>query len=169
MFYLPNDLGNRSFRVLLPNYGEVLKLMLPNYTRKIISGWSNYSCKVTMHKIIEKLMGYRVSKSEIIAAMLQCCSACTLIRCYAALLRPLVFGLRPSEEMPSVKEQRVDGSWHSIILCLRCTLRGLKINLSIRILSNQIKIKFFFTSNFHLYDKSESLVWSNVIVRWIFI
>jgi len=49
---------------LLPNSGDSLKLLVPNYNRKIISGWSNYSCKVTSHKMIEKEMGYRGSKSE---------------------------------------------------------------------------------------------------------
>ena len=30
----------------LPNSGDTLKLLIPNYTRKIICGWSNYSGKV---------------------------------------------------------------------------------------------------------------------------
>jgi hypothetical protein len=37
--------------------------MLPSYSRKAISGWSNYPCTVIRHKIDEKKMGYRGSKS----------------------------------------------------------------------------------------------------------
>jgi hypothetical protein len=36
----------------------------------------------------------------------------------------------------TVKEQRVDGSWHNS--CLRCTLMGFERNYQIKILSNQI-------------------------------
>jgi hypothetical protein len=35
-----------------------------NYRRKAISGWINNSCKVISHKIDEKKMGNRGSKSE---------------------------------------------------------------------------------------------------------
>jgi LAGLIDADG endonuclease len=41
--------------------------LIPNYNWKIISGWSNYSCKVISHKISEKKMGYRGSKSKLYA------------------------------------------------------------------------------------------------------
>lgn len=51
--------------VKLSNSGNLLKLMIPSYIRKIISGWSNYSCMVTSHKISEKLMDNRGSKSNI--------------------------------------------------------------------------------------------------------
>ena len=47
----------------LPNSGETLKLMVPNYKLKFISGWSNYSCMVISHKMKETEMGYRGSKS----------------------------------------------------------------------------------------------------------
>jgi len=39
--------------------------MIPNYIRKDISGWSNDSCMVISHKIDEKKMGNRGSKSEL--------------------------------------------------------------------------------------------------------
>ena len=61
-------LGAKRFRrslvlcLELSNSEDALKLMAPSYLRKIISGWSNYSCKVTSHKMIEKEMGYRGSK-----------------------------------------------------------------------------------------------------------
>ena len=38
--------------------------MVPNCSWKTISGWSNYSCKVTSHKISENEMGNRGSKSD---------------------------------------------------------------------------------------------------------
>ena len=53
-------LGAKRFRrslvlcLELSNSEDALKLMVPSYLRKIISGWSNYSCKVTSHKMIEK-------------------------------------------------------------------------------------------------------------------
>ena len=52
--------------VKLSNSGDSLKLMVPNYNRKIISGWTNYSGTVISHKMNENEMGYRGSKSEII-------------------------------------------------------------------------------------------------------
>jgi hypothetical protein len=39
--------------------------MIPSYSRKAISGWSNYPGKVTSHKMKETEMGYRGSKSEL--------------------------------------------------------------------------------------------------------
>nr|YP_010130174.1 LAGLIDADG endonuclease [Clavaria fumosa]QPZ51076.1 LAGLIDADG endonuclease [Clavaria fumosa] len=56
--------GNTLLWVKLPNSGNTLKLLIPNYIWKSISGWSNYSCKVISYKIFEKIMGYRGSKSE---------------------------------------------------------------------------------------------------------
>jgi NADH-Ubiquinone oxidoreductase (complex I), chain 5 N-terminus len=49
--------------VKLSNSGDTLKLMIPSYIRKIISGWSNDPCMVTSHKMNENEMGYRGSKS----------------------------------------------------------------------------------------------------------
>jgi hypothetical protein len=45
--------GKSLLWVKLSNSGEILKLMLPNYNWKFISGWSNYSCTVITHKICE--------------------------------------------------------------------------------------------------------------------
>jgi hypothetical protein len=50
----------------LPNSGDTLKLLVPNYLWKEISGWINYSCMVISQKIDEKKMGYRGSKSDFI-------------------------------------------------------------------------------------------------------
>ena len=38
--------------------------MIPSYIWKTISGWINYSCTVTSHKMSENEMGYRGSKSD---------------------------------------------------------------------------------------------------------
>lgn len=47
---------------ILSNSGKVLKLIIPNYILNYFSGWSNYSCKVTIYKIYESIIGYRGSK-----------------------------------------------------------------------------------------------------------
>ena len=52
----------------LSNSGNTLKLMIPNYNRKYLSGQNNYLGKVTTHKMSENKMGYRGSKSGIIYA-----------------------------------------------------------------------------------------------------
>lgn len=49
----------------LSNSGELLKLKVPSSSRKAISGWSNYSGKVTSLKIGENQMDNRGSKSAI--------------------------------------------------------------------------------------------------------
>jgi hypothetical protein len=92
--------------------------MIPNYSRKAISGWSNDPCKVISHKIDEKKMGYRGSKSK---------------------SNQVVQG-------DFVKEQRVDGSWSNNnamtkkLLLLRCTLMGVERHYQVNILSNQFKL-----------------------------
>lgn len=48
----------------LPNYGDTLKLIVPSHNGNTMSGWTNYSEKVTSYKINESKMGYRVSKSQ---------------------------------------------------------------------------------------------------------
>ena len=64
----------------LPNYGELLKLLIPSISRKTNCGWSNYSGKVISQEICENKMDNRVSKS--------------IVRLIPAI----------------VKEQRVDGN-----------------------------------------------------------
>ena len=65
--YMNNDplsvLGKCSNGDKLPNSGKSLKFMIPNYSWKIISGWINYSGKVTSHNMSENEMGDRGSKS----------------------------------------------------------------------------------------------------------
>ena len=83
----------------LPNSGEALKLLIPNLVEFFHGGWTNHSCMVTSQKILEKGVGNRGSKSNLVTSV--------------ALF---------------VKEQRVDGSyigWANHPM-LRCTLRGFK-------------------------------------------
>ena len=47
----------------LSNSGDPLKLLVPSYDRKVISGWINHPGKVTSHKMMETEMGNRGSKS----------------------------------------------------------------------------------------------------------
>ena len=102
----------------LSNSGNTLKLMMPNYNWKIISGWSNYSCTVTSHKMIEIEIGNRGSKSVAVGA-----------------------------NNAVVKEQRVDGSWcvknnsH-----LRYTLMGCENSYQLNNPSNQINSQRFYTT-----------------------
>ena len=77
--------------------------------RKVFCGWTNYSCKVTSHKITEKLMGNRGSKSDL------------------------------RSKFNSVKEQRVDGSLCFYSKHIRYTLVGFERNYQVRIPSNQAK------------------------------
>lgn len=58
-------------------------------------------------------------------------------------------GSKSNFKLKFVKEQRVDGSWHSYLYnkkCLRYTLMGFERNYQIKILSNQINILRTYTS-----------------------
>ena len=85
--------------------------MIPNYSRKAICGWTNYSCMVTSHKMNENEMGNRGSKSD----------------------------LNTYNKSKSVKEQRVDGSYFGYNPKLRCTLTGGESSYPIKIPSKQLK------------------------------
>ena len=85
--------------------------MIPSHIWKYMGGWSNYSGMVISHKMIEREMEYRGSKSVVI------------------------------NSNSTVKEQRVDGSYIGnwwLPPMLRCTLMGFERNYQIRIPSNQI-------------------------------
>nr|YP_010721293.1 hypothetical protein P4C85_mgp20 [Cyathus jiayuguanensis]WDS46487.1 hypothetical protein [Cyathus jiayuguanensis] len=99
--------------------------MVPNYIRKNISGWINYSCMVISHKMSESEMGYRGSKSD------------------------KIYKYPQSKEINlSVKEQRVEGSYFIYIyhnlMKLRCTLMGFERNYQFRIPTKQLNIKCTF-------------------------
>jgi hypothetical protein len=51
--------------VKLSNSGDLLKLLVPSNSWKIIRGWTNHSCMVTSQKMIEREMDNRGSKSDI--------------------------------------------------------------------------------------------------------
>ena len=51
--------------VKLSNSGDTLRLIIPSYSRKAISGQNNYLGMVTSNKMKETEMGNRGSKSEI--------------------------------------------------------------------------------------------------------
>jgi len=57
-------LEKRHNGVRLSNSENLLKLMVLNYIRKFISGWTNYSGKVTSHKMSENEMDNCGSKSD---------------------------------------------------------------------------------------------------------
>ena len=99
--------------------------MIPSYNWKVIDGWSNYSGMVISHKMIEREMGDRGSKSKL------------------SLNRPT------SHKLNFVKEQRVDGSLCLINKHIRCILMGFERNYQIKIPSNQIRtfISFCKTNN----------------------
>jgi hypothetical protein len=98
--------------VKLSNSGDTLKLMIPSYSRKAISGQINYLGMVISHKMNESEIGYRGSKSE-----------------------------NNLSKLIPVKEQRVDGSYcnfrKSKFMQLRCTLMGFERNYQVKILSKQ--------------------------------
>ena len=122
----------------LSNSGEPLKLMIPSYSWKAISGWSNYSCTVKSPKIDEKKMGNRGSKSDELG--------------FLNFLRH------------SVKEQRVDGSWwivnyNKYPIHLRCTLMGFERNYLIKIPSKQLNVKKKFFSTFNYSSNANVNHW----------
>ena len=88
-----------------------------------LSGWINYSGMVISQKIYENIMEYRGSKSIV------------------------------ELKYTIVKEQRVNGNWHS--KCLRYTLKGFERNYQIRIPSNQInKLRDYSTDSNKNYNNS---------------
>jgi LAGLIDADG DNA endonuclease family protein/NADH-ubiquinone oxidoreductase (complex I) subunit 5/GIY-YIG catalytic domain-containing protein len=57
--------GKRVYGDKLSNSGDILKLKVPSYSRKAISGWTNYSGTVTSLNMSENEMDNRGSKSTI--------------------------------------------------------------------------------------------------------
>ena len=106
------------WRVQLSNSGDTLKILIPNYNRKAYSICFIYTCMVISQNIFERLMGYRGSKSVVIAVL----------------------------GSTTVKEQRVNGSYRVLTL-LRATLMGFERNYQIKNLSKQINkpIRFYST------------------------
>ena len=102
----------------LSNSGDTLKLMIPNYSRKIISGQHNYLGMVTSHKMIENEMGYRGSKSVLVSSN--------------TVKEQRVDGswfIKPK------------------LMNLRCTLMGFERNYQVKIPSKQLNVRTFSTLN----------------------
>jgi len=102
--------GKTLIRDKLSNSGDTLKFMVLNYSRKAISGWINYPCIVISHKIDEKKMGNRGSKSE--------------------------FTLNSVKEQRAYGSWCIKYK----LIYLRCALTGFERNYQIKNPSNQYKI-----------------------------
>ena len=89
----------------LSNSGDTLKLMIPSYIRKSVSGWINYSGKVISCKIIERAMGNRGSKSDFQANSVkeQRVDGSCLLKKYANLIRSLRYTLMGFERNYQIK------------------------------------------------------------------
>ena len=121
--------GNLLLWEKLSNSGNLLKLLIPSYIWKYISGQNNYLGMVTSQKMSENEMGYRGSKSKFLIQIPQ-----------------------PNKFKFFVKEQRVDGSCFGFLKYnkspkLRCTLMGSERNYQVMIPSKQLNIKSFSTLN----------------------
>ena len=97
----------------LPNFGELLKLMIPSSIWKYMYGWINHSDMVTSHKICENKMDNRESKSVI------------------------------CENITVKEQRVDGSGQENFSSCLRCTLTGFERNYEINILSKQIHNRFF--------------------------
>ena len=89
--------------------------MIPNYNRKVISGWTNYSGMVISHKINESEMGYRGSKSNF----------------YSKFVKEQ----RVDGSWGLIKRYNTTISFNKP---LRCTLMGFERNYRIKIPSNHL-------------------------------
>ena len=98
--------------------------MIPNYNRKVISGWTNYSGMVISHKINESEMGYRGSKSNF----------------YSKFVKEQ----RVDGSWGLIKRYNTTISFNKP---LRCTLMGFERNYRIKIPSNQLNKLSFSTLN----------------------
>lgn len=101
------------------NSGNLLKLLVPSCSWKTISGWSNYSGKVTSHKMSENEMDNRGSKSDFIS------------------------------NLNSVKEQRINGGWwiKQWLIYLKYILKYFERSTLVKNLSKQLNINRFSSLN----------------------
>ena len=111
---------NTQLWVKLSNSGDTLKFMIPNYIRKVIWGWSNYSGKVISHKMSENKIGYRGSKSVFISNTVK---------------EQRVDGSWFLNKQASL----------NIFRNLRCTLMDFESRYQIKILSKQLNKHYFST------------------------
>ncbi len=114
-----NGGGHHSIGFKLSNSGNLLKLMVPSCSWKTISGWTNYSGKVTSHKMSENEMANRPSKSHFLS------------------------------NSNSVKEQRITSSWpiEPRLIHLRYILKYFERSTLVQNFSKQLNINRFSTLN----------------------
>jgi len=121
--YLSSDpakcYGKTFIGYKLSNSGEPLKLRVPSYSRKAISGQNNYLGTVTSPKIDEKKMGNRGSKSVLVTSTVK--------------------EQRVDGSWCIAKYNPMH---------LRCTLMGFERNYPIKIPSKQLNFKYFSTFNY---------------------
>ena len=120
--------------VKISNSEDFLKLLVPSDGLKAMRGRSNYPCKVTSQKMIEKEMDYCGSKSIV---SLDLCVARNTI----------------------VKEQRVYGSLCKIVYIfhIRSTLMDFKRNYQVKILS-ELAILFLPTAVGKKQNKASTII-----------
>jgi hypothetical protein len=99
--------------------------MVPSYSRKAISGWSNYPGTVTSHMMNENEMGYRGSKS-----VSQLCEDVKEQRVDGS------YCINSAQRLQS----------NLVGMQLRCTLMGFERNYQFKIPSNQLNKALFSTS-----------------------
>ena len=100
----------------LSNSGDTLKLQIPSYSRKAISGWCNSPGMVTSQMIDENQMGYRGSKSVLFNSTVK---------------EQRVDGSYCIKTKSSKMQ-------------LRCILMGFERNYQIKVLSKQLKHLFLY-------------------------
>ena len=89
----------------LSNSGDTLKLMVPSYIRKVISGQNNYLGTVTSHKMSENEMGYRGSKSANKAVKEQRVDGSYCIKTKIMQLRCTLMGFKRNYQIKVLSKQ----------------------------------------------------------------
>lgn len=149
--------GKHTMWVKLSNSGDLLKLLVPNYSLKTICGWINHSCipfsllfdKVLIKKntfylckttlalekgsvTSQKISSWRLSRSDVIKNKFHLFSISEKIMEYRGSKSVI-------RDNIAVKEQRVDGSCTgNKFPVLRCTLMGFEKNYQVKIPSDKI-------------------------------
>lgn len=136
--------GKRGYGGKLSNSGELLKLKVPSYSWKTISGWSNYSGMVTSLKMSENKMDNRGSKSTIksIVVKEQRVDGSWYIKSYLMNLRYTLQGFERNRDIKL--GFNIQQGWNSYI----------------KIPSKQFDLKKFSTSNSSIVNAG---VWSGLI------
>jgi hypothetical protein len=87
------------------NSGDPLKLMVPSNIWKNICGWINHSCKVISHKMIEKEIGNRGSKSNNIIICKRATSKWWLMCSNITHLRCTLMGFERNYQIKNLSNQ----------------------------------------------------------------